>query len=108
MKSKMKAYPFLPILINFDVFNKLSKLKSSATTPFLSTERSWYKDAVAKQGGIVVTEPYKAKGNGHIVVIFCFPSKMKAYPFLPILINFDVFNKLSKLKSSATTLESKK
>ena len=32
------------------------------------TERSWYKDAVAKQGGIVVTEPYKAKGNGHIVV----------------------------------------
>ena len=33
----MKAYPFLPILINFDVFNKLSKLKSSATTPFLSS-----------------------------------------------------------------------
>lgn len=32
------------------------------------TERSWYKDAVAKQGGIVITEPYKAKGNGHIVV----------------------------------------
>ena len=30
--------------------------------------RSWYKDAVSKQGGIVVTEPYKAKGNGHIVV----------------------------------------
>ena len=26
------------------------------------------KDAVAKQGGIVITEPYKAKGNGHIVV----------------------------------------
>ena len=25
------------------------------------TERSWYKDAVEKQGGIVVTEPYKAK-----------------------------------------------
>ncbi|PEE01316.1 chemotaxis protein [Bacillus toyonensis] len=32
------------------------------------TTRSWYKDAVSKQGGIVVTEPYKAKGNGHIVV----------------------------------------
>ena len=32
------------------------------------TARPWYKDAVAKQGGIVVTEPYKAKGNGHIVV----------------------------------------
>ena len=25
-------------------------------------------DTVAKQGGIVITEPYKAKGNGHIVV----------------------------------------
>ncbi|MGH0427901.1 HAMP domain-containing methyl-accepting chemotaxis protein [Bacillus hominis] len=32
------------------------------------TARSWYKDAVNKQGGIVVTEPYKAQGNGHIVV----------------------------------------
>ncbi|MBJ8050485.1 methyl-accepting chemotaxis protein [Bacillus cereus] len=32
------------------------------------TTRPWYKDAVSKQGGIVVTEPYKAKGNGHIVV----------------------------------------
>ncbi|RWS42752.1 HAMP domain-containing protein [Bacillus mycoides] len=32
------------------------------------TTRSWYKDAVNKQGGIVVTEPYKAQGNGHIVV----------------------------------------
>ncbi|SMD39323.1 methyl-accepting chemotaxis protein [Bacillus sp. JKS001846] len=32
------------------------------------TTRPWYKDAVAKQGGIVVSEPYKAKGNGHIVV----------------------------------------
>ena len=32
------------------------------------TERSWYKDAMNKQGGIVVTEPYKAQGNGHIVV----------------------------------------
>ncbi|WP_270606308.1 HAMP domain-containing methyl-accepting chemotaxis protein [Bacillus mobilis] len=32
------------------------------------TERSWYKDAVTKQGGIVITEPYKAQGNGHIVV----------------------------------------
>lgn len=32
------------------------------------TTRSWYKDAVNKQGGIVITEPYKAKGNGHIVV----------------------------------------
>jgi hypothetical protein len=73
----MKAYPFLPILINFDVFNKLSK-------------RSWYKDAVAKQGGIVVTEPYKAKGNGHIVVTIAKQTE-------------DVFNKLSKLKSSATT-----
>ncbi|PQZ53388.1 chemotaxis protein [Bacillus sp. MYb209] len=32
------------------------------------TARSWYKDAVNKQGGIVVTEPYKAQGNGHILV----------------------------------------
>ncbi|MBE7120879.1 methyl-accepting chemotaxis protein [Bacillus cereus] len=32
------------------------------------TARSWYKDAVNKQGGIVVTEPYMAQGNGHIVV----------------------------------------
>nr|WP_002148596.1 methyl-accepting chemotaxis protein [Bacillus cereus]EJQ77197.1 hypothetical protein IGC_03496 [Bacillus cereus HuA4-10] len=35
---------------------------------FDPTVRTWYKDAVNKQGGIVVTEPYKAKGNGHIVV----------------------------------------
>ena len=37
-------------------------------TDYDPTTRPWYKDAVAKQGGIVVSEPYKAKGNGHIVV----------------------------------------
>ncbi|PFL19020.1 chemotaxis protein [Bacillus cereus] len=37
-------------------------------TDYDPTARSWYKDAVNKQGGIVVTEPYKAQGNGHIVV----------------------------------------
>ena len=37
-------------------------------TDYDPTTRPWYKDAVSKQGGIIVTEPYKAKGNGHIVV----------------------------------------
>ncbi|MGE7883608.1 methyl-accepting chemotaxis protein [Bacillus sp. NPDC094077] len=32
------------------------------------TTRPWYKDAVSKQGGIVITEPYKVPGHGHIVV----------------------------------------
>nr|WP_242144671.1 MULTISPECIES: methyl-accepting chemotaxis protein [unclassified Bacillus cereus group] len=32
------------------------------------TTRPWYKDAISKNGGVLITEPYKAKGNGHIVV----------------------------------------
>ncbi|KFM95581.1 HAMP domain-containing protein [Bacillus clarus] len=32
------------------------------------TTRPWFKDAVNKQGGIVVTEPYKTQGYGNIVV----------------------------------------
>ena len=32
------------------------------------TERPWFQDAMNKHGGIIVTPPYKAKGNGHIVV----------------------------------------
>ncbi|MDH2887127.1 methyl-accepting chemotaxis protein [Bacillus cytotoxicus] len=32
------------------------------------TTRPWYKDAISKNGDIIITEPYKAKGNGHIVV----------------------------------------
>ncbi|PEB82322.1 methyl-accepting chemotaxis protein [Bacillus nitratireducens] len=42
--------------------------KIKMVTDYDPTESSWYKDAVNKQGGIVVTEPYKAQGNGHIVV----------------------------------------
>lgn len=42
--------------------------KIKMETDYDPTESSWYKDAVNKQGGIVVTEPYKAQGNGHIVV----------------------------------------
>ncbi|WP_377865985.1 methyl-accepting chemotaxis protein [Bacillus sp. R86525] len=42
--------------------------KIQMETDYDPTARSWYKDAVNKQGGIVVTEPYKAQGNGHIVV----------------------------------------
>ncbi|MBE5106106.1 methyl-accepting chemotaxis protein [Bacillus thuringiensis] len=32
------------------------------------TTRPWFKDAVSKQGGIVITEPYKVPGHGHMVV----------------------------------------
>ncbi|MGE7883610.1 methyl-accepting chemotaxis protein [Bacillus sp. NPDC094077] len=32
------------------------------------TARSWFKDAVNKQGGIIITEPYKAQGYEDIVV----------------------------------------
>ncbi|OQR56327.1 methyl-accepting chemotaxis protein [Bacillus sp. CDB3] len=42
--------------------------KIQMETDYDPTARSWYKDAVNQQGGIVVTEPYKAQGNGHIVV----------------------------------------
>ncbi|GLV66077.1 methyl-accepting chemotaxis protein [Bacillus mycoides] len=42
--------------------------KIQMETDYDPTARSWYKDAVNKQGGIVVTEPYKAQGNGHTVV----------------------------------------
>ncbi|PER28721.1 chemotaxis protein [Bacillus cereus] len=42
--------------------------KIKMVTDYDPTESSWYKDAVNKQGGIVVTEPYKAQGSGHIVV----------------------------------------
>lgn len=42
--------------------------KIKMATDYDPTESSWYKDAMNKQGGIVVTEPYKAQGNGHIVV----------------------------------------
>ncbi|QUG83738.1 methyl-accepting chemotaxis protein [Bacillus nitratireducens] len=42
--------------------------KIKMVTDYDPTESSWYKDAVNKQGGIVVAEPYKAQGNGHIVV----------------------------------------
>ncbi|CAM4174153.1 chemotaxis protein [Bacillus manliponensis] len=32
------------------------------------TERPWYIDAVKKNGGIILTKPYKEKSNGHMVV----------------------------------------
>ncbi|MFJ8529026.1 methyl-accepting chemotaxis protein [Bacillus sp. NPDC094106] len=32
------------------------------------TTRPWYKDAVSKQGGIIVTEPYKDEINGRIII----------------------------------------
>ncbi|MFJ8415593.1 methyl-accepting chemotaxis protein [Bacillus paramycoides] len=37
-------------------------------TDYDPTTRSWFKDAVNKQGGIVITEPYKVPGHNQIVV----------------------------------------
>ena len=53
----------LPVMIRNLYRNQIYKWQD-----YDPTTRPWYKDAVAKQGGIVVSEPYKAKGNGHIVV----------------------------------------
>ncbi|PFF34585.1 chemotaxis protein [Bacillus cereus] len=70
--------------------------KIKMVTDYDPTESSWYKDAVNKQGGIVVTEPYKAQGNGHIVVTIAKQTEDKNV-VVAVDLNLDNLLKTTKL-----------
>ncbi|EEL88289.1 chemotaxis protein [Bacillus cereus] len=70
--------------------------KIQMETDYDPTESSWYKDAVNKQGGIVVTEPYKAQGNGHIVVTIAKQTEDKN-GVVAVNLNLDNLLKTTKL-----------